>query len=433
MSPNQQETDGLSKGEPSGKQKSPLYNRTFAIAFLSQTGFVLANTLMSHYARWIDFLGGSVRQIGWVLGLGAIASLALRPWIGLWINRLGARNTWALGYALFGIGVLGNLLLYELNWLIYALRSCLALGSALVFSSSLTYITQSSPANRRTEAIGSLGIGGFIGMLAGPFLGDLMLGTGPRSRGNFTVLFVSATATLVLPALLLFFLPNPSKESRSSSVRLKDFLGTIRRYWPGTIAFVNMVFGICMTVPFGFLPQYIDERHLSLPGVSEIGLFFFCYAAMGMIVRIGLRRLPDRMGRRKVLLAGVITMGTGMLCFNFVDAAHAWWLCFPALCCGLGHGLMFHTCTALVIEPFPDKVRGIGSALSLTMLDLGLVAGAPILGHIAESYGYEWLFTTIAVSCFGAAGVYAYSSIPVWRERRSRRFAPASSQSGEQE
>ena len=46
-----------------------LYDRNFLIAFASQTCFVGANTLMAHYARWIEFLGGDLRQVGYIMGV----------------------------------------------------------------------------------------------------------------------------------------------------------------------------------------------------------------------------------------------------------------------------------------------------------------------------------------------------------------------------
>ena len=397
---------------------SRLYSRSFLIAFLSQTGFVLANTLMAHYARWIDFLGGGVSDVGWIMGVGSIAGLLMRPWIGQWINRWGARKMWAIGYGILAIAILGNLLLHELNWMMLVLRSLLVFGVALNFSSSLTYITQISPIDRRTEAIGSLGVGGFLGMMVGPYLGDLILGAGERTRENFTILFVTAAGAMLVPALLLLLLPEPQFEERSRALRLKDFAKTVRTYWPGTILLVNMVFGLCMTVPFIFLSKYIDEVGLSINGISEIGLFFWCYSGSGLSFRIGLRRLPEQVGRRKVLLVGMLVMGIGMLSYLLVTPANAWMLVVPALICGAGHGLMFHTGTSLLLEPFPNEFRGTGSALALMMLDFGMIAGAPILGHIADTFGYDWLFITVGATCICVASLYAYSSIPVWRVRK---------------
>ena len=48
--------------------------------------FVIANARLTHYARWVEFLGGTVADVGWVMGLGAGLALVARPWIGQFIN-----------------------------------------------------------------------------------------------------------------------------------------------------------------------------------------------------------------------------------------------------------------------------------------------------------------------------------------------------------
>ncbi len=393
-----------------------LYDRSFACAFFSQIGFVLANTLMAHYARWITFLGGDVEQVGFIMGAGSVAGLFLRPWIGQWIDRIGARNVWLLGYVIFGIGAVANLGLSGLGVGIFLCRSLLILGAAFVFSSSLAYITHHAPPERRTEAIGILGVGGFIGMILGPILGDLILGE-TRTAENFQTLFIVAVASLALPTLLLFFIEPPTAEVRQKSSRLSDFFKTVVRCWPGMIMLVVATFGLCMTIPFVFLAKFIDEVGISIPGVSEMGLFFICYAGWGLTVRISSRKIPDRLGRRKMLLVGCAVMGSGMFLFPWVDAAHPWRLAAPALLCGTGHALMFHTATSLFLHTFPSEVRGAGSALSLMVLDLGMIAGAPVLGYLAFHQGYDSLFRTVGAACFVSGTLYAISSVPVWKAR----------------
>lgn len=397
---------------------SQVYDRSFLITVSVQMAFVLSNTLLAHYARWIDFLGGSVGQVGWIMGSGAVLGLVLRPWLGQWINRFGPLNTWQLGFFIFLAGTLGNLFLVGLGWEIYFLRALLVLGAAFVFASSLTYVTQVYPVERRTEVIGILGAGGFIGFLTGPLLGDLILGSGVRTRADFMTLFVVSAAVLVIPAALLLLVKKPPLPSGEGKVHLGDFLRTVRAHWPGTILLVDLVFGICLTVPLVFLANYIDVEGIEIDGFSEIGLYFLGYAGWGFIVRVGLRRVPDQRGRRKVLLVGMLFMGVGEFAFLWVSPEAAWRIVIPGLLCGTGHALMYHTMTSLTLESFPSAVRGSGSALTLMMLDLGLVAGAPLLGWVAGGFGYDWLYVTVGSTCLVVALLYTIRSVPVWQERR---------------
>lgn len=385
-----------------------LYDRYFALAIIAQSFFVIANTLMAHYSRWIEFLGGDLTQVGWIMGIGSAAGLVLRPWMAQWINRMGALHTWGVGFLVFAAGSLGNLLLQDIGIGIYLFRSGLVLGAAIVFASSLTYVAQIAPENRRTEAIGILGVGGFLGMLVGPFMGDLFLSAEQRQRDDFWWLFVVAALVNLVPLLLIVFLPRASKTA-GGGLGLQEFLSVIRRHWPGSILLVDMAFGVCMTAPFVFVASFIDDASIRLPGYSTLGVFFWLYAGIAIVVRVGFRGLPEKFGSRKVLVAGGILMSVGMLTFVPVSESMPWLILIPAGLCGTGHGLMFHTMTSLTLHSFPMDVRGTGSALALMMLDAGSIVGAPILGWIGEAWGYEFLFISIAAFCSFAICIYGYN------------------------
>ena len=374
-----------------------LYDRNFAIAFLSQTSFVCANTLMAHYARWIEFLGGDLSDIGWIMGLGTLFGLLLRPWMAQWIGRLGARTMWAVGYATVATAALANLCLTDLGLAIYVVRCALAVGTAIVFTSGLTYITQTTPESRRTEAIGIFGIGGFVGMMIGPFVGDLFLDE--RSRMTFASLFCLAAIANLIPMAALFLLRPSQRSGQNTPITIGEFARTCKEYWPGSIVLVDFAFGVCMTVPFIFMASFIDKTGLSIAGVSELGLFFIFYAGTATVVRFSSRRLPDRLGNARVLMFGMAFMSIGMWTFVIVDASEPWKMLIPAVLCGVGHGLMFHTMTSLTLRTFPAEFRGAGSTLALMMLDLGTIIGAPVLGRIGEAFEFSTLFVTAGTTC----------------------------------
>ncbi len=181
---------------------------------------------------------------------------------------------------------------------------------------------------------------------------------------------------------------------------------------------VDLAFGVCIAGPFIFVASFIDQASLKIEGVSVIGLFFLFYAGTGITLRLTLRRLPDRIGSRKVLLAGMLFMSAGMFSFVLVDSAHTWRIVLPGLLTGAGHGLMFHTMTSLTLENYPHAVRGSGSALALMMLDLGTIVGAPVLGLIGESFGFSMLFGTIGGFSLVVAAIYTASCAGVFASKR---------------
>ncbi|MEM7231628.1 MAG: MFS transporter, partial [Planctomycetota bacterium] len=257
-----------------------------------------------------------------------------------------------------------------------------------------------------TEAIGTLGVGGFLGMLTGPYLGDLLL-SGERTQEVFERLFLAATVTLVVPATLVSLLPAVKTGSEVRTVRARDFIGSVRTHWPGVVLLANLCFGVCLSIPFGFLSSFVDKVSGTASERSYIGLFFLGYAGLGATLRLGLRRVPDRVGPERVLLAGLLLFAVGTLSFLLVRPGEGWLVILPGLLCGAGHGLTFHTMASLTLRTFPAKVGGTGSALTLMSVDLGTIAGSPILGSIAEERGYHWMFICLSVTCVVVAVTYA--------------------------
>jgi MFS family permease len=397
---------------------TPLYTRRFLLAQTAQMLFVVASTLLGHYARWIEHLGGSPATVGWIMGGGAVTGLLLRPWLGQWIAAVGCRRAWLFGMTIFGIGILGNFALADQYWPVLLLRTLIVVGSALVAVASLTFVMRHAAPERRSEAIGALGASGFLGMLIGPLVGDLLLGNGERAHWQFHLLFGVSVAFTIASTLLVWFLPDEPDASARGQVRLGAFVSTVKERWPGAIMLVNAAFGLGMAVPFAFLPSFIDQRGLSIVGgVSPIGFFFAAYAGLGLVARFTGARFQDRLGRERVLFAGIACMGVGLLTFPFVTADRAWLLIVPALVCGVGHALVFPAMTSLNLETFDDRTRGTGSTLSLMTSDLGYIAGTPILGWLATSVGYDAMHLATAAAVLSAGSFYA------WRRSVSLRRA----------
>lgn len=391
--------------------RDTLFDLNFFFAAASQTCFVIANTLMAHYARWIEFLGGSVRDVGWVMSAGAILGVFFRPWIGQWINRFGAKRMWMGGFCIFAVGASGNLLVGDVGAAIYLLRALVVLGAAVVFSSGLTYISQIAPVHRQAEAIGVVGIGGFVGMLIGPLLGDLLLGADVRSRGDFATLFTVAALGNLLTVLLVLQLRSPRQQTQPSKLTLSDFIASTRRYWPGAILLVDLAFGLSMAIPFGFLASFIDQVGLKIPGVSIMGLYFWCYAGSGIMLRIVGRRLPELVGRERLLITGMSCMAAGIASFTIVSTEAPYMIVVPALLSGIAHGLAFHTMTSLTLASFPDHLHGTGSSLALMMLDIGTIGGAPLLALIADSLSFHAMFLVAAAIIALATASYLASYV----------------------
>ena len=395
-----------------------LYSWQFAVVFAAHLSFVVATTLLTHYARWVEFLGGSVRDVGLVLGTGAVVALVLRPFVGPYIDRLGARNVWIAGLAIFLFGVWGSTIIAEVNLWVHVTRVLILVGQGLVFTSGMTYVSQMAPAHRQTEAFSVYGSAGLVAMCIGPNLGDFILGDDARTSSDFGLLFGVVAGCAVASAVLLVLVRPHTVRSRQVRIGLLGFIETVRKHWPGAVLVTTLAFSMAGSIPFGFLSSYVDAVGISGRSFSGVGAFFLAYGGWGLFVRLSTRRVADRVGRRKVLMTGLALTSLGMFSFLLVDGRHDWLILVPGIICGSGHALCFPSISALTLSCFPENARGGAATLSLMVCDFGMVTAAPIFGIIADKWGYQGIFVVAGVLSMAAAVYFYCVTVPIWRERR---------------
>ena len=273
---------------------------------------------------------------------------------------------------------------------------------------------------RIAEVVGMLGTSGFLGMVLGTWLGDVMLGGGSATRLQLQLMFVVAAALGVVNVILCAVATrNDNFQPRSRHV---SPFALLRRYHPGAVLLVGAASGFGLALPGTFLRPYAES--VGIPGIA---LFFAVYSPTAFVARFSSRGLPARLGNRMVMHLGLASMVVGMLLFTV--AVNAWLLALPAVFLGIAHALIFPSTVAVGSEAFPARHRGLATTLILSTLDVGTLIGSPIAGAIL-SYAYvlslpafPTMFVAVAAMIGVSAVVYAMSG------RRAERSA--TSQAGE--
>ena len=218
----------------------------------------------------------------------------------------------------------------------------------------------------------------------------------------FVVCAVLGTINVIL-AILATRHANFQPRSRHASA-----WSLLRRYHPGAVLLVSAATGFGLGLPGTFLRPYAES--MSIPGIA---LFFAVYCPTAFAARFSSRRLPARIGNRRVLHLGLAFMVTGMLLFTV--ASNQWLLCLPAVALGVAHALLFPSVIAAGTAAFPARNRGLATTLVLTFFDLGTLVGSPIAGGIV-SYAprlglpdFGSMFVAVAGMIGTSAVVYALS------------------------
>lgn len=367
---------------------TPQFFQVLAAAMLTMTGV----SMQFHFGEYVASIGYGVDVLGWITGIGVVGSVLLRPYAGTWIDRLGCRPCFfgsALGAAVADFAFQFT----DTLWLICLIRVVMAASNATFLATIAVYAAHAAPPRRRAESLGTVGIGGFLGMMLGPTIGDAIFTARGSTAEAFGWFFTTAAAVSLLAGLVVL---NVRVTAPARHTALPPVASLVRHYWPGGVLLICIAFASCLTVQMTFLERFAHAR-----GFEEIRWFFLAYGATAISMRLFFRQVPQRFGRRRVCCTGLCVMGVGTILFIPVRAE--WHLLLPALMMGMGHAFVFPSMVDLVADAMPVEHRGVGTSLALGAMDIGFLAGGVTWGQTISWWGFERTFVLVGVMTSGAA------------------------------
>lgn len=402
--------------DPRSPSTENVYNRVFWLAYAANFTMVAAHALTFRFAELIAYLGGTELDTGEIIQVGMIGALACRLFLGRLLDRYGTRLIWLWSAFLFAVSSVGFVVCRDISWTIFVARIAFAVGVAGMSTAAIVHIQYQAPRHRRTEIIGNFGSSGFIGMVVGSQLGDVIFRVMSDGPTRFYVLF-GLTAVLGLAYMVLVLFATRGQVHQ----RPTETPGALRllvRYWPGTVVLVAMMMGVSLTVTTVFLTRMTTGR-----GLGGIGTFFLGYAISAFVFRVASSRWEARIGTTGLLLLGLTGHATAHLLLAW--ATTPWHLVLPAVIGGFGHALLFPSVVSIGAGAFPHEYRGTGTSLVLGFTEVGVAISAPVLGWIIDTCRAAGMADPFAPMFYTSAGfavavglIYALSSI------RSHRSEP---------
>jgi MFS family permease len=385
--------------EANSIESAGLYsNWQFWFAYIANFALMTGSAMMYRFAELVAYLGGDERTAGAIVGAGLLCVLFVRLFLGRGIDHYGTRTAWILSALLFITGSLSFLACHQISYGIYVARILFAIGVAGMLTCSIVHVQNIVPVRRRTEAIGTIGTSGFLGMIAGANLADLIFDRYPNGDARFIALCgtVALLGVLYL-AIVAFLLGQDHHAAPEESPAISEL---VVRYWPGLVILVAITFGMGLSVTTVFLTRFVTA--MKLPGIHT---FFTTYSLVALIFRMPATRWCRSIGRHKTILLGLLGNTVGQAAFPFVT--RDWHFLVPATACGFGHALLYPAIVSLGSGAFPRRYRGTGTTIVLGFMEAGTAISPPALGWIIDRSGFNAMFYTAAA--IGAAVTIYYA------------------------
>ena len=306
-------------------------------------------------------------------------------------DRVGRKPVLVAGW-LIGVPVPFMLILApDWAWVVAA-NVLLGINQGLTWSTTvLMKIDLVGPRNRGL-ALGLNEASGYVAVAGVAFLTGLIAeSAGLRPAPFFLGI---AIVGLGLGASVLFV-----RETRGHALRESDAAsGTtpseadahwLRIAWRSTISDrslsaasqAGLVNNLNDAMAWGLLPIVQAAAGLS---IAQIGLLAGAYPATWGIAQIGTGALSDRIGRKRLIVAGMLLQALAIASIATSSGFGPWLL--GALGLGLGTAMVYPTLIAVVADVAEPRRRGAVTGVYRFWRDLGFAVGAVLVGLLADRF-----------------------------------------------
>ena len=313
-----------------------------------------------------------------------VISAILQPLLGLYSDRHPIPWLIPLGTLLGGLGIALSGLTAN-YWLIIAAMLVSGAGVAAFHPEGYRFANYVSR-ERRATGMSIFSTGGTLGFALGP----LMMTTAVLTfglEGSLVLLVPAAIYALVL----WFELPRLSQfrehhhasraESEASPTNWSAFL---------RLTVVIVLRSVLYYGLLAFLPLYLIKlREVSIPEANGALTILAISGAIGALV---LGNIADRIGQKRVLLISLMAMTPAILLLLNVEKNF-----IPVLVVVVGITVIsVSTVTVVMGQEYAAGNLGVASGIT-TGFAIGLGGlGSPILGHVADVYGLNWVMLILA-------------------------------------
>ncbi len=392
---------------------TPPFLALCSVGFLALTGYAMARTpVLPYYA---EVLGVSPFWAGLVVSASTITGIFLKAPAGALSDALGRRAALFLAMLVFAVPPFIYLAVTNFGQLL-ALRFLHGLATAIFGPVAAATVADLFRQNRG-EAMAWFTSAVSAGKLLGPALGGFVLysgfGTGEAEFGGYhfyaTFLVAGLLGVAAFAAVVLWLLPVMG-QAAARDAAARD--AAAREGGAVQLALARMVRGLRevagdarvlaasgadsmayfangaleLFLPFYGLAIGLDSR--------QVGLLWSVQVVAALVARPLLGRLSDRMGRRPLILLGLVVIAAALVAVPWLEQLP--WLILLFGVYGLGQAVVDSSTTALVADLSQQRNYGAAMGVQGTLYDVGHAAGPLAAGLIIDHYGYQATFLVVA-------------------------------------
>lgn len=370
-------------------------------------GYGLIAPVLPQLAR---HFGVSIGAATFIITAFAIMRLVAAPPAGILIQRLGERYVYVSGLLIVAVSTAACAFAHT-YWQLLVYRALGGLGSTMFFIAALGLMIRISPPNARGQVAGLFSGAFLIGSVIGPVLGSLTAGFGLHAPFVIYGVLLLVAASVVFISLRRSSLAGPApRDELSVTVRVALRHRAYRAALLSNFATGWSLFGLRFALVPLFVEEVLDRQPRNVAGIA-----LAAFAIGNVLVVVPSGRLSDRIGRRPLLITGLVLAGLATAALGEAPSLPLFY--GGALIAGIATGLFGAPQQAAVADVI-GRARGGGAIATYQMMsDVGSIVGSFGVGLIAQQLSYVWSFAVSgAILLLAAVG---WMLAPETRDRRA--------------
>lgn len=396
---------------------TPTFIILLVINFFFSMSQMMNNNIIPLYARDI---GLTASIIGFVMSVFYIAALCVRPFSGPAYDSFSKKRLLQIAYA---VTVFANFMyVFAANqYILITARIIHGMALGCIAPLTMAFVSDILPTERMASGLSIYTTAQVLAQVIGPAFGIEMT----RFVG-YQLTFIISASSMTLAGLLTFFLKEPPLTEARPPYRIGISRIIVARGVPTAICLMLMAIGFACIV--SFIAIYAEAM-----GMMDIGVYFMVYAVVMMATRPIAGRLADQFGINKVLMPSIICFAVALFVLSFARTLPMFIV--VAVIAAFGYGTALPLLQSMPFKFVPRSKSGAASNTNYIALDIGLLCGPLLGGHIVDALlpitGSEWA---------AYAGMFRLAVIPtllalvlflLLRKRLARYEAEAATARGE--
>jgi MFS family permease len=373
----------------------PQQRKNLLVLFAAGLSFWASlGSLLPTLPLYVQDVGGTMQQVGIVMGAFAVGLLLCRPTLGKLADQRSRKLVVLIGMGVVALAPLGYLFVTSIP-LLLLIRAFHGISIAAYTTGNSALIVDLSPVQKRGEVIGYMSLTNPIGIAIGPAIGGFL-----QEQVGYTPLFLLSFGLGVLGFFFACQVKEPpitlqsgveSSESQTGRVSVNrqsdkfwQLLGSPPFRIPALVLLLTgLIFGALAT----FVALYIREAEVDF----NAGWFYTAAAMSSFGVRFITGRASDRYGRGVFITGSLVCYGLSMLLLSQFQTAVSFLV--SGLLEGAGGGALIPMMITLLADRSYPHERARVFSLCIGGFDLGIAIAGPVLGTFAQQLGYQGIFS----------------------------------------